>query len=370
MVGKWHLGTEPEFLPRTQGFDHYYGMPCNYAHSPKFFDNDEEVFAKTPLDRLTELYTQRVKSIIRDQAKRDKPFLLYYAHNYPHTPYQAGKNFKGSSKDGVRGDVMHELDWSVGEMMTALNETGIAENTIVIFTSDNGPTKNEYAQPYRGTKYVTFEGGHRVPFIFHWPARINEPFVSDVSINAMDIFPTLSAAIGTTLPKDRSYDGENLLPLFEGVPLKRPATQPFYFYNCENLQAIRSGRWKLHLPRSKEQLPFWDKNKAFAALQEPVLYNLVEDRAESTDVAADNPDVVRQMMGLAESIRQDLGEFMKRGNSQRPTGSLFPNTPVISHEKDWGTIEASVVDAIAQERKKRHPNQIRKKTGSRRKNQK
>ena len=186
MVGKWHLGTDPECLPKTQGFDHYYGMPCNFSHSPKFFDGDKEVFAKTPLDRLTQLYTERVTKIIRDQAKSVAPFFLYYAHNYPHTPYQAGKHFKGRSKDGVRGDVMQELDWSVGKMMAALKESGIADNTIVIFTSDNGPTANQYARPYRGTKYVTFEGGHRVPFIFHWPARIKEASVSDVSINAMD----------------------------------------------------------------------------------------------------------------------------------------------------------------------------------------
>ena len=124
MVGKWHLGTEPEFLPRKQGFDHYYGMPCNFSHSPNFLDDDEEVFAKAPLDRLTQLYTERVTKIIRDQAKDDEPFFLYYAHNYPHTPYQAGEKFKGSSKDGVRGDVMQELDWGVGEMMAALKEVG------------------------------------------------------------------------------------------------------------------------------------------------------------------------------------------------------------------------------------------------------
>ncbi|TWT87077.1 sulfatase family protein [Neorhodopirellula pilleata] len=355
MVGKWHLGTEPEFLPRTQGFDHYYGMPCNYAHSPKFFDDDEEVFAKTPLDRLTQLYTQRVTSIIRDQAKRDEPFFLYYAHNYPHTPYQAGQDFQGTSQDGVRGDVMQELDRSVGEMMTALKEAGVAENTIVIFTSDNGPTTNEYAHPYRGTKYVTFEGGHRVPFIFYWPARIKEPCVSNVSINAMDVFPTLSAAIGASLPKEHVYDGENLLPLFEGKPLKRLAAQPFYYYNCENLQAIRRDDWKLHLPRSEEQLPFWDKNRAFANLQTQILYNLSTDAAESTNVAADNPEVVRELLQLADSARKDLGEFMQRGQSQRPTGSLFPDAPVISHEKDWGTLDPAVVEAIARERQKRHP---------------
>jgi arylsulfatase A-like enzyme len=370
MVGKWHLGTEPEFLPRKQGFDHYYGMPCNYGHSPKFFDNDQEVFAKTPLDRLTQLYTLRVTSIIRDQAKSGEPFFLYYAHNYPHTPYQAGTAFKGTSQDGVRGDVMQELDWSVGEMVTALNEAGVAENTIIIFTSDNGPTNNQYARPYRGTKYVTFEGGHRVPFIFHWPALIKPSRVSNVRVNAMDLFPTLSEIIGADLPTDRVYDGESLLPLFEGKTLKRTANDPFYYYNCENLQAVRRGDWKLHLPRSKEQLPFWDKNKAFANLQKTVLYNLRTDESESTNVAADNPEVVRQMTELAESVRQNLGEFMQRGRSQRPTGSLFPDGPVISHEKDWSTVDPATVEAIAQERQKRHPNQNRKKAKSRRKNQK
>lgn len=355
MVGKWHLGTEPEFLPRKQGFDHYYGMPCNFAHSPTFFDNDEEVFATTPLNRLTQLYTQRVTSIIHEQAKSGEPFFLYYAHNYPHTPYQAGSAFKGTSQDGVRGDVMQELDWSVGEMMTALKQAGIAENTIVIFTSDNGPTANQYATPYRGTKYVTFEGGHRVPFIFHWPARIKAPSVSAVSINAMDVFPTLSATIGAGLPKERVYDGENLLSLFEGIPLKRPAAQPFFYYNCENLQAIRRGDWKLHLPRTQKQLPFWDKNKLFANLQQPVLYNLATDEAESTNVAADNPEVVRQMTDLAAPVRKKLGEFMQRGGSQRPTGSLFPDVPVISHEKDWGTIDLDTAESIAEERQTRHP---------------
>lgn len=369
MVGKWHLGTEPEFLPRTQGFDHYYGMPCNFSHSPKFLDDDEEVFAKTPLDQLTQLYTERVTSIIRDQAKSGEPFFLYYSHNYPHTPYQAGEKFKGASEDGVRGDVMQELDWGVGEMMVALKEAGVADNTIVIFTSDNGPTANKYAKPYRGTKYVTFEGGHRVPFIFHWPARLKEPSVSDVSINAMDVFPTLSAVIETPLPKERVYDGENLLPLFEGIPLKRQAAQPFYYYNCENLQAIRCDEWKLHLPRSQKQLPFWDQNKVFANLQKPVLYNLATDEAETTNVAADNPDVVRQILELAGSVRQDLGEFMQRGSSQRPTGSLFPDIPVISHEKDWGTLDSAIAESISKERQMRYPNQSKKKAPPRRKKQ-
>ncbi len=153
------------------------------------------------------------------------------------------------------------------------------------------------------------------------------------------------------------YDGENLLPLFEGMPLKRPDTEPFYYYNCENLQAIRQGSWKIHLPRTRAQLPFWDKNRVFTKLQNPVLYNLNADEGERTDVAADNPDVVREMTKLADSVREKLGEFMQRGKSQRPTGSLFSDVPVISHEKDWHKIDPDVAEAIAQERQKRHPDQ-------------
>jgi len=353
MVGKWHLGTEPEFLPRRQGFDTYYGMPCNFSHSPEFFDGDEEVFARTPLDRLTELYTERVARIIRESG--GKPFFLYFAHNYPHTPYQAGGRFKGSSKDGVRGDMMQELDWGVGEMMKALKEAAIADHTLVIFTSDNGPTKNEYARPYRGAKYVTFEGGHRVTFILHWPARIRKGSVSSANINAMDLFPTLSEIIGAPLPKDRVYDGESLLPWLKGQPLKRQADAPFYYYNCENLQAVRSGDWKLHLPRDRKQVPFWDRNKAFFGIGSPVLYNLRDDRAETSDVASTNPEVVQRLLAEAAFARKDLGEFMQRGRAQRPTGSLFPDVPVISHEKDWGALDPVLAGTLETERTVRHP---------------
>ena len=367
MVGKWHLGTEPEFLPRQQGFDSYYGLPCNFGHSPKFYDNDEVVFETTPLNRLTELYTQRVTSIIEDQANKEEPFFLYFAHNYPHTPFKAGKDFKGSSNDGVRGDVMQELDWGVGKMMASLEIAGIADNTIIIFTSDNGPISNKYAVPHRGTKYVTFEGGHRVPFILHWPEMIKQASVSDADINAMDLFPTLCEITETDLPDDRVFDGESLLPLLNDRPLQRPVDAVFYYYNCENLQAVRQGDWKLHLPRSKEQVPFWDKNKAFMDLEQPVLYDLKTDESESTNVAADHPDVVKQLSKLAASTRLTLGEFMQRGDGQRPTGTLFPTVPVISHEKDWGLLDAETTQAISAERLKRHPNYQRKPTRKKKK---
>lgn len=353
MVGKWHLGTEPEFHPLKQGFDSYYGMPCNFSHSPKFFDDQKEVFPRTPLDQLTKLYTERVTKIIEENS--EEPFFLYYAHNYPHTPFKAGKKFAGTSDDGVRGDVIQELDWSVGEIMKTLQETSVADNTIVIFTSDNGPTRNEYARPFRGTKYVSLEGGHRVPFIFHWPAGIKIGIDSDVKINAMDLFPTLSQIIGAPMPTDRDYDGESLVPLLDGRKLQRQTTAPFYYYNCENLQALRHGDWKLHLPRKLEQLPYWDKNKAFTRLTHPVLYNLHTDQAESQNVAEEHPKIVQQMLKLAEHARTELGEYMQRGNGQRATGSIVRGAPIIGNEKDWGQVNAAMQDTIQSERIRRYP---------------
>jgi arylsulfatase A-like enzyme len=353
MVGKWHLGTEPEFLPDKQGFDHYYGMLSNFRHSPSFFDDAKELFAETPLDRLTELYTERVIQIIRENA--DEPFFLYYAHNYPHTPYQAGEKFTGTSNDGVRGDVMQELDWGFGEMMRALEQAGIADNTIVIFTSDNGPVDNSYARPFRGTKYVTLEGGHRVPFIFHWPARIKQGAVSQLAVNAMDLFPTLSDIAGLHLHSDRIYDGESLLPLIDGKPYGRSATEPFFYYNCENLQAVLLGDWKLHLPRKQEQLPFWYHNRPFRTLDQPVLYNLGSDLGETQDLAEANPKIVEQILGLARETRSELGEYMQPGSAQRSAGSIYPAAPVISHPKDWDQVPLEVVEALKAERSKRHP---------------
>ena len=224
MVGKWHLGTEPEFLPSKQGFDTYYGMPCNFSHLPKFFDGDEEVFAKTPLEQLTKLHTECVTKIIE-----------------------------------------------------------------------------------------------------------------------------------APMPTDWTYNGESLMPLLAGGDLKREASEPLYFYNCENLQAKRSGEWKLHLPRSKEQLPFWQGKNGFADLKQPVLFHLGNDRGETTDVAAANPEVVEELLKLADEARSELGEFMQRGSGQRATGSLFPAYPVISHEKDWGTLPAQVVLEIAAAKQNRYP---------------
>ncbi|MCM2369797.1 sulfatase family protein [Aporhodopirellula aestuarii] len=365
MIGKWHLGNEPEFHPLLQGFDHYYGMPSNVGHSAEFFDGEELIYTSTPLAKLTTLYTERATKIIKEHG--GQPFFLYFAHNYPHTPYQAGKDFVGSSMDGVRGDVIQELDWGVGEMMKALEDAGIADNTIVIFTSDNGPLKQQYAQPYRGTKYVSLEGGHRVPFIFHWPAAIDQGVESETPVVAMDLFPTLSEIIGEPLPADREFDGVSLMPLLDGKALTRPETQPFFYYNCENLQAVRYGDWKLHLPRTGQQIPWWDKNKALVNVKSPVLYNLRNDLHESKDVASENPEIVQQMVRMADNTRKELGEYMQRGSGQRPTGSAVSGAPIISNGKDWQTVDAETRATIKEEHLKRHPESKKPSQGANRK---
>jgi arylsulfatase A-like enzyme len=332
MVGKWHLGMQEKFLYHHQGFDHYYGAPENMGHSTLFLDGREVIYRNTPLDQLTTLYTERMVKHIGDF--KDKPFFLYFAHNYPHTPYKAGPKFRGSSKDGVRGDIIQEADWGIGEILKALETNGILENTLVIFSSDNGATSAKYSVPYRGTKYVSMEGGHRVPFILYWKGKI-QPAVSDVPVNAMDLFPTLSEVIGAPIPGDRVYDGVSLKPLFSGNSITRSAETPFYYYNCENLQAVRVGDWKLHLPRAKRQIPFWSQRKQPPILT-PRLYNITSDRGEQSDIAAAHPERVSAMMKLAEQTRGKLGEFMERGSEQRPTGTLFPDVPILSNQQqDW-----------------------------------
>lgn len=207
--------------------------------------------------------------------------------------------------------------------MKALKEAGIAENTIFIFTSDNGATSNKYCKPFKGTKYVTLEDGHRVPFIINWPAKIKEGRVIDTKVAAMDLFPTLSEIIGERLPMDRIYDGVSLVPLIDGGKIKRPETEPFYYYNSENLQAIRVGDWKLHLPREAKQAPFWDRSSLFKNLAKPILYNVTEDMGETKDVAGEHPEVVDKLMKLIRKHQGkpcfQLGKILRELENNRPT---------------------------------------------------
>ncbi|NWK55992.1 sulfatase [Verrucomicrobiaceae bacterium N1E253] len=334
MIGKWHLGTQAMFHPKKHGFDSYYGLPCNYSKrlDARFWDEDEVLFDDAPLDRLTELYTARAVKVIKEN--KEEPFFLYLAHNYPHTPYKAGAKWRGSSKDGMRGDVMQELDWGIGEVIHALEEAGISDNTLVIFSSDNGPVSPKYSAPYRGTKYTTLEGGHRVPLILCWPGKVPAK-VSDTPVVAMDLFPTLTELMGASMPSDRVYDGVTLTPLFRNEPIARSSSAPFFYYNAGSLQAVRMGQWKLHLPRTLDSLPFWEKTKAFGALQSPMLVDLKQPQSETSRKSVNMPEVRKTLIEEAMKMRAELGDYLQRGSGQRPTGSSIPGVPIVSHGKDW-----------------------------------
>jgi arylsulfatase A-like enzyme len=351
MIGKWHLGTEDVFLPFNQGFDRWLGT---WGNGGTVYDEGEVAYATFPETTLTSLYTQRVRKHIRDN--KDQPFLLYYAHNYPHDPFTEGNAFDGSTGNGTRPDVLKEVDWSIGQMVAELEAQGLLDNTLIIFSSDNGatpPYKSYACVPFQGSKYVTWEGGHRVPFIMYWKGQIQTPAVLDEpQIRSMDLFPTVSELVGAEVPDDRVYDGTSLVPLLTEQDIDREADEPFFYYTGDNLQCVRVGDWKLHIPRTEYQLPWWDQIKPPPSTYQ--LYELSSDPGESTDVSAANPDIVATLSNLAVNIVLELGNpdpdtgIMVWGSGQRGTGTIFPEVPTIlnnesdySYVPDWNTLTAA-----------------------------
>ncbi|QXD23090.1 sulfatase [Opitutia bacterium ISCC 51] len=324
MIGKWHLGFDDVFHPLNYGFDSYYGLPTNYSHDKRFFDDKQVIEEDTDLSMLTSRYTDKAVEFITNNSA--KPFFLYLAHNYPHVPLKPNPAFAGKSKAGDYGDIIEELDASTGSILDTLNELEIAENTLIIFTSDNGPLPryaDEFgsAGSFRGSKYVTFEGGHRVPAIFYWPDRLPSEQVCEVPISSMDVLPTIAGILGARLPDDRILDGRNIWPILTGDS-KTPPREIDYYYNDNNLQAIRRQDWKIHLPRTMDDLPFWHRNgnKEFQELAEPYLVNLNNDIGESENIASKNTSVVNELLSEAQTTRQELGSSKSRGTAQRPIG--------------------------------------------------
>ena len=324
MIGKWHLGFDEVLHPLNQGFDSYYGMPSNYSHDKRFFEDREVIAEVTDLSQLVSNYTEKAVEFI--QNNQNSPFFLYLAHNYPHVPLQPNPFYAGTSRAGDYGDIIEELDASTGTILDTLETLEMAQDTLVIFTSDNGPlpqyaTEYQSAGPLRGSKYVTFEGGHRVPAIFYWPDHLPAKEVCEVPISSMDILPTIAAVVGLPLPQDRVLDGKNIWPVLTGAS-NEPPRKIEYFYNDNNLQAVRRNHWKMHLPRTPEDIPWWQSggNKGFTELKEPFLVNLNEDLDESTNVAESHAKIVQDLLEEAEKTRASLGNARSRGIDQRPIG--------------------------------------------------
>jgi len=329
MVGKWHLGWEVEGShPLECGFDHYYGTHGNYNPDHPVYRDREAEKEGVPFDQLTQLYTNEAVRFIGEE--REVPFFLYFSHHIAHTPIEGNKAFKGKTKLGKYADFVYELDDSVGRVLKAVEEKGILDNTLIVFLSDNGPAKSGSEKPLRGGKYVTMEGGMRVPAIFSWPGKIPGGQVSDAMITSLDLLPLFSHIAGAELPKDRTLDGKNIYSILTGKEEKSPHSY-FHYYNGLNLQAVRNERWKLHFPRTVEDQPYWakkgggNKKKIFITLKEPMLYDLQSDVGEKRNLLKDYPEIATELMKEAERIRKEIGDVHIIGTDQRPHGLTKPN---------------------------------------------
>ncbi|MGD7651875.1 MAG: sulfatase family protein [Verrucomicrobiales bacterium] len=324
-VGKWHLGFRMEGAhPMDQGFDGYFGLPYNYStkHDPwnqALFRDREMIAKKVKFPHITPRYNEEVVKFIENQSA-DQPFFIYMAHQIAHSPIAPGKAFLGKSKHGKYADFVTELDDSVGQVLQALRDNGLDENTLVVFLADNGPAKAGSAGLLAGSKYTTMEGGHRVAGIFRWPGRIPAGRVSDVTLSSMDLLPLFCDLAGVALPGDRTIDGKNIRDVVLGQDAESPHDF-LYYYNGLNLQAVRQGKWKLHLPRTKADQPYWgqvSRNRSFVELDQPFLVNLERDIGETKNVASNYPEVVATLLKEADRIRAELGDASQAGTDRRP----------------------------------------------------
>ena len=352
IFGKWHLGHHPPFLPTRRGFDEWFGIPYSNDLGPlhpvtpglpplPLYENETVVETDPDQAQFTRRLTERAISFI--ERHHDKPFFLYLPHVMPHVPIFASEKFRGRSAGGLYGDVVEELDWSVGEILAALRRLGIDDRTLVIFASDNGPWTSYgdhagSAVPFREGKLTTFEGGHRTPFIARWPKCVPAGRVTDELVTAMDVHATLATLIGARLP-DTGYDGRNFLPLLLGQPGAKGRDE-FWYYSTGELQAVRLGQWKLHVPheylalavapgRGGKPANFGNirpgatgaiANSGLSGIASRhgyrfekiglALYNLKDDPGETRDVAAAHPEIVARLQTVVASARADLGDTL------------------------------------------------------------
>ena len=341
--GKWDLAKHAQegffidLFPTKQGFDYFYGTPTSNDRVANLYRNEELIESKTDMSTLTKRYTDEAIAFMRQNQAQ--PFFVYMPHTMPHTRLDASPQFKGKSKRGMYGDVIEEIDFNVGRILDAVEEMGLSDNTYVIFTSDNGPwlikNKNHAdghlpsdhggsAGPLRSGKVSTFEGGVRVPCIVWGPGRVPAGTTCDSITSTLDVLPTLAALADAQVPTGRVIDGEDIRALIHGDFDNATSDKAFYYYLRVHLQAVRQGKWKLHLARDKEPIgaaPFQRNNHIAPAdrvgFDVPFLVDLENDLGETTNVADQNPEVTQRMLGLAESMREDLGDYDRVGKNMR-----------------------------------------------------
>ena len=344
MVGKWHLGDAPRFLPTRNGFDEYFGLPYSNDMWPRhpesrfpdlpLMEGERKIELNPDQRKLTTAYTERAVSFI--DRHKEKPFFLYVAHSMPHVPLFVSDKFQGKTGLGLYADVIAEIDWSVGQILDALKRKGVDENTLVVFTSDNGPwlsygDHGGSAGPLREGKTTTFEGGVRVPCVMRWPGKIPAGAVVGEVASTIDLLPTFAKLIGASPSAERTIDGRDILPLMRNEPGAKSPHEAFYYFWGRRLQAVRSGKWKLIFPHEYSHVvtpgsggkPGKYQRDPRATI-ELSLFDLEADPGETKNVIAEHPDVVKRLQVLAEQAREDLGDTLtnREGKNVREPGRL------------------------------------------------
>jgi arylsulfatase A len=327
LVGKWHCGDQPEFLPSRHGFDSYYGLPYSNDMGRQIGDRseypplpllrDEEVIQQQPDQAsLTERYVEECVRFIRENKNR--PFFLYFAHMYVHLPIYAPRRFLKSAMNGPYGAAVECIDWSVGVLLHELSRLSLDSNTLVVFTSDNGSlaTRGGSNVPLRGTKGTTWEGGQRVPCIMRWPGIVPAGITCSELLTAMDLYPTFATLADVPLPQDRIIDGKDISLLMKGVGGERSPHEAFFYYSQDNLEAVRSGDWKLHVSRKGQEVR--------------ELYNLKSDVGETTNSVDHCPEIAAELEAKAIEIRRDIGDAFTGfdGVNCRPVGRVDNPKPL------------------------------------------
>lgn len=347
IFGKWHLGDAREFLPLQNGFDEYYGLPYSNDMWP-YHPQQGEVFNfpdlptiegnkvigyNTDQTRFTTDYTVRAVNFIRKNRK--KPFFLYLAHSMPHVPLAVSDKFKGKSEQGLFGDVMMEIDWSVGEVLKTLKEQGLMENTLVVLTSDNGPWTNYgnhagSAGGLREAKATTFDGGNRIPCIMYWKGHTKPGTICNKLASNIDLFPTFAEITGAPLP-EKKIDGVSILSLIHGEDNANPRESFVYYLNKNDLEAVTDGEFKLVYSHKYVTYGAYEPGNdgqpgklTVAEIEKPELYDLRRDPGERYNVISQYPERVIKLNKIADKMRKELGDDLtrKKGTERRKPGAV------------------------------------------------
>lgn len=335
IFGKWHLGDQPEFFPTRQGFDEFFGLPYSHDIHPYHTNNKKHNFPPLPLmemedvieeapdaDYLTKRITERAVDFIN--RHRDEPFFLYVPHPIPHRPIHMSPPFMESVPDAIKAKLKNEkgvdyftrdkiynhsiseIDWSVGEILDALKANGVDDNTIVIFTSDNGPSVGKVG-PLSGGKGSSYEGGQRVPTVIRWPGQIPAGVPNDELMTAMDLLPTFAKLAGAEMPLDRVIDGKDIMPVLAG----QTATphEAFFYYKSNALKAVRSGQWKLHLGKVNGTSNGRRGKGSSSSIM--ALYNLEDDMAEQNNLLKEHPEVAERLHGYVKAFVAEIEQHSR-----------------------------------------------------------